>query len=67
MFFRGYISSMSWDVEYTDEFGRWWADLSGGEQESVAASVRLLEERGPTLGFPHSSKIFGSKHSQRKG
>jgi hypothetical protein len=37
---------MSWDVEYTDEFGEWWAGLSEGEQESLAASVRLLEERG---------------------
>ncbi len=53
---------MSWDIEYTDEFGEWWAGLSEGEQESLAASVRLLEERGPTLGFPHSSGINGSKH-----
>jgi|APFre7841882724_1041349.scaffolds.fasta_scaffold89033_2 hypothetical protein len=66
MFLEGYISAMSWDVEYTDEFGHWWADLSEEEQESVAASVRLLEERGPTLGFPHSSKIFGSKHTQMR-
>jgi len=57
---------MGWDVEYTDEFGHWWADLSEEEQESVAASVHLLEERGPTLGFPHSSKIFGSKHTQMR-
>jgi hypothetical protein len=57
---------MAWDVEYTDEFGDWWAGLSGEEQESVAASVRLLEERGPTLGFPHSSGINGSKHSHMR-
>jgi hypothetical protein len=54
---------MIWDVEYTDELGGWWTALSEEEQESVAASVRLLEVRGPTLGFPHSSKIFGSKHT----
>ncbi|EXI63858.1 MAG: Phage-related protein [Candidatus Accumulibacter adjunctus] len=53
---------MSWDVECTDEFGEWWAGLSEDEQESLGASVRLLEERGPTLGFPHSSGINGSKH-----
>jgi hypothetical protein len=52
--------------EYTDEFGHWWADLSEPEQESVAASVRLLEERGPTLGFTHSSRISGSKHTQMR-
>lgn len=63
---RVYIPSMVWDVEYTDEFGQWWAELSQDEQESVAASVRLLEERGPTLGFPHSSGIHGSKHGHMR-
>jgi len=58
--------SPEWEVEYTDEFGNWWAELSESEQESVAASVRLLEERGPTLGFPHSSGINGSKHSHMR-
>jgi hypothetical protein len=53
---------MSWDVEYTDEFGIWWNSLSEDEQVSLTASVQLLEERGPTLGFPHSSGINGSKH-----
>jgi len=43
---------MSWDIEYTDEFGSWWSELSESEQESLTASVRLLEERGPNLGFP---------------
>lgn len=57
---------MSWDVEYTDEFGEWWANLSEDEQESLAASVRLLEERGPTLGFPHSSGINRSKRSHMR-
>lgn len=57
---------MSWDVEYTDEFGSWWAGLSEDEQVSVAASVMLLEERGPNLGFPHSSGINGSKHGHMR-
>jgi hypothetical protein len=34
---------MKWEVEYTDEFGDWWAGLSEEEQISVAASVQLLE------------------------
>ena len=51
-----------WEVEYTDEFGDWWNGLSEAEQESVDASVRLLEERGPQLGHPHSSGIGRSKH-----
>lgn len=54
--------SRPWDVEYTDELGEWWAGLSEAEQVSVDASVRLLEQKGPNLGFPHSSGISGSRH-----
>lgn len=57
---------MVWEVEYTDEFGDWWEGLSADEQESVAASVSLLEQLGPQLGFPHSSGINGSKHSHMR-
>lgn len=52
---------MSWIVEYTDEFGAWWQGLTEAEQVSVAASVTLLEERGPQLGHPHSSLVHGAK------
>jgi hypothetical protein len=54
---------MAWDIEYTDEFGEWWETLSAGEQEDVDASVRLLEEHGPHLGYPHGSGIEGSRLS----
>jgi len=57
---------MQWEVEYTDEFEDWWESLSESEQEDVSASVQLLEERGPNLGFPHSSAISGSKHSHMR-
>jgi hypothetical protein len=54
---------MSWNVEFTDEFRAWWESLTVAEQNDVTASVQLLMEYGPTLGFPHSSGIEGSKHS----
>jgi len=57
---------MAWEIECTDEFEGWWSNLTEEEQESVAASVRLLEERGPALGFPHSSAINGSKHGHMR-
>lgn len=57
---------MQWEVEYTDEFGQWWAGLNEDEQASVAASVSLLEAQGPHLGFPHSSGIHGSKHDHMR-
>ncbi len=53
---------MSWEVEYTDEFGRWWDALNEEEQVSVDASVRLLERFGPMLPYPHSSAVRGVRH-----
>ena len=57
---------MTWDIEYTDEFGNWWANLMEDAQVSLAASVQLLEVRGPSLGYPHSSGIYGSKHGHMR-
>lgn len=55
-----------WEVEYTEEFERWWSGLDAGEQESVAASIGLIEELGPQLPRPHSDTVNGSKHSNMK-
>src|SRR5690242_67873 len=57
---------MEWEVEYTDEFGSWWSDLSDAEQDEIAGSVELLGERGPTLPFPHSSGIGSSRHGHMR-
>ena len=53
---------MPWEVEYTDQFGQWWQQLSEGQQDAVAASVELLMEHGPNLPHPYSSQIRGSRH-----
>ena len=54
---------MAWEVEFTDEFNGWWNALTEDEQDDVTYSVGLLEQLGPSLGYPHSSKINGSRHS----
>jgi len=51
------------EVEYTDEFEKWWNTLDEGEQESVAAYVGLLEKKGAALLFPYSRAIKQSKHA----
>lgn len=62
-----HIPRMAWEVEFTDEFAEWWDSLSAEEQESVNASVRLLQEKGPALGRPHADTLSKmSKHSQMK-
>ena len=55
--------NVAWDVEVTDEFKAWWSELAEAERISVERAVLLLEERGPRLPFPHSSRVHGSRHS----
>jgi len=58
---------MECKVEFTDEFGEWWQTLNESEQEDIDASVRLLEQYGPTLPYPYSSGVAGSKfHHMRE-
>lgn len=57
---------MPWAVEYTNEFGAWWDTLTEAQQESVVAHVGMLERRGPSLPFPYSSGIEGSRHAHMR-
>jgi hypothetical protein len=57
---------MTWEVEYTDEFGRWWENLDGDEQESLYAGVILLETLGPNLRYPHTSGVESSRHGHMR-
>jgi hypothetical protein len=57
---------VAWEVEFTDEFRLWWDTLTEDQQEDVAYSVGLLVELGPTLGFPHSSKVNRSRYAQMR-
>ena len=43
---------MAWDVEYTNEFGQWWQELSEVQQYALAARVELLMEHGRNLPYP---------------
>ena len=57
---------MEYKIQLTDECADWLLNLSDHEKEDILASVGLLEVLGPKLGFPHSSKINGSKHSHMR-
>ena len=58
--------NQNWIVEYTDEFETWWIGLAEETQDDIDRVVRLLEEHGPTLGFPYSSAINGSSFALRE-
>lgn len=55
-----------WEVEYTDEFERWWNSLAGPAQEALARDVDILELIGPGLGRPHVDSVHGSRFSNMK-
>ncbi len=57
---------MNWEIEFTDEFERWWDSLSEAEQMSIATSVSLLGDQGPNLRHPNSSGINGSRHTHMR-
>jgi len=57
---------MEYEVEYTDEFERWWEGLSAEEQEDISAVVGVLEEKGPSLRRPYVGSIVTSRHPNMK-
>lgn len=57
---------MSWEVEFTNEFGEWWDELTEEQQDAVDARVELLIDQGPDLGRPVVDSIKGSRHKNMK-
>jgi hypothetical protein len=41
-------------------------ELTEGEQDAIDRTVGLLEERGPTLGFPYTSHVKSSRHGRMR-
>ncbi|BDD89277.1 type II toxin-antitoxin system RelE/ParE family toxin [Desulfofustis limnaeus] len=57
---------MKWEIEYTDEFEKWWNTLDPDEQDSIAVTVGLLEKLGPNLPRPYSDTVKGSSFANMK-
>ena len=55
-----------WPIEFTDEFREWWDQLSVLEQGTLTPAVQRLELLGPTLRFPLSSDVRGSRHGNMR-
>jgi len=55
-----------WEVEFSEEFGRWWQTLNDGERESLLAGVMLLRRLGPLAGRPYVDTLKGSRHANMK-
>ncbi len=57
---------MEWEVEFTDEFSKWWDGLTEAEQVDVNAKVILLQKIGPSLPRPHADLVHSSRHPNMK-
>lgn len=55
-----------WEVEFSEEFERWWETMDEDERTSLLAGVKLLRQMGPLLGRPHADTVRGSRHSNMK-
>jgi hypothetical protein len=53
-------------VEGTGEFEEWFDNLAEDERGAVIHVVDMLQESGPALGFPWSTKIKSSRHSHMR-
>jgi hypothetical protein len=55
-----------WDVEGTDEFADWFGTLTSEQQEALDDRVKLLADRGPSLGRPTVDRVQASRHHNMK-
>src|SRR5215210_3503275 len=60
------LTRVSWAVEVTVQFERWWDGLTEDERVSIDGMIRVLERRGPVLGAPYSTQATGSRYPLRQ-
>jgi len=67
---RGYTVRMGAEkvreLESTSEYLEWFASQTAPVQEAVRAYVKLLLEKGPSLGRPYVDTLKGSKYPNLK-
>lgn len=57
---------MPYEVNTSEDFRAWWADLTVEQQEDITARVELLRQHGPTLGRPTVDRVQGSAFHNMK-
>ena len=60
IFCRGDTSRMSWTVEVTEQFERWWEQLTEEETDFYRRNDPVLEAQGLALGEPYATAVAGS-------
>ena len=57
---------MSWEVEYTNEFGEWWHALSADQQDVVVARVGCSWSTVPICPIPTPRNVRSSRHGNMR-
>jgi hypothetical protein len=57
---------MSWEVEFTAEFERWYRGVDQGSQDRIIAAVQVLRSKGPGQGRPLVDTVKGSQHPMKE-
>jgi hypothetical protein len=55
-----------WEIEYTDQFERWWDTLTEEQQDALDDRIILLAEVGPGLKRPVVGDVKHSRHTNMK-
>ncbi len=57
---------MTWEVEFTGEFERWYRGLDQSDQDRIIAAAQVLRDRGPGLGRPLVDSVKGSSFPMKE-
>ena len=53
---------MAWEIDFTDEFNRWWDTLTDQERDILRGKINRLAFYGRDLSAPHSKPLKGLRH-----
>jgi hypothetical protein len=60
------MAETSWSVEFHPACEAWANDLNQSDAEALSAAIRVLRERGPSLGRPLVDTVKASRHPNMK-
>ena len=53
---------MAWEIEFTDEFNKWWDMLTLEERQAMRSKLARLEFYGTELSAPHSKPLKNTRN-----
>jgi hypothetical protein len=60
------VAGREWTVEFHPKCEQWARDLPSSDAEALLAAIRVLRDRGPSLGRPLVDTVKASRHPNMK-